>query len=83
MSGSFATSIIKPTAAFAPAYWLLASRFICPFCDSSNCFSVIPISELPQRRWWSRKDSGAPSVKQSSHSDTLASSTAIGFRSTP
>ena len=37
----------------------------------------------PHRRWWSRKLSGAPTVKVCSHSETLASSTAIGFLSTP
>ena len=37
----------------------------------------------PRRRWWSRKLSGAPTVKVCSHSETLASSTAIGFLSTP
>lgn len=37
----------------------------------------------PVRRWWSRNDSGAPTVKECSHSDSLASSTAIGLRSTP
>ena len=37
----------------------------------------------PQRRWWSRKESGAPTVKVCNQSETLASSTAIGFLSTP
>jgi hypothetical protein len=50
---------------------------------SRTSSSHSPYSESPQRRWWSRKDSGAPVVKVWSHSDTLVSSTAIGFLSTP
>ena len=37
----------------------------------------------PQRRWWSRKESGAPTVKECSHNESFDNSTAIGFISTP
>ena len=34
-----------------------------------------PRRESPQRRWWSKKESGAPTVKLWSQRETLASST--------
>src|SRR5690606_12610042 len=42
-----------------------------------------PNREFPHRRWWSRNESGAPTGKVCSQSATLASSTAMGFLSTP
>jgi len=42
-----------------------------------------PRRESPQRRWWSRNERGAPTVKLWSQRETLASSTVSGFLSTP
>ena len=53
------------------------------FNSSAASCTRIPTSESPQRRWWSRNESGAPTVKLCSQSDTFASSTVIGFLSTP
>ena len=60
--------------------WNSIPKLCKPRCTAPNCS---PCSESPCFRWWSRKLSGAPTVKVCSHSAVLASSTAIRFLSTP
>ncbi|VVB66876.1 Uncharacterised protein [uncultured archaeon] len=45
--------------------------------------SSAPMRLLPQRRWWSRKLRGLLEATVVSHKESLASSTAMGFKSTP
>ncbi|HRW32641.1 MAG TPA: hypothetical protein P5176_07515 [Methanothrix sp.] len=42
-----------------------------------------PMREFPHRKWWSKKLSGLFEATVLSHNESLASSTAMGLRSTP
>ena len=81
MSESDISSICcMPAVAFSAAWMALAD--VKPPSRDNSCaasWTRRPISESPQRRWWSRKESGAPTVKLCSQSETLASSTVRGF----
>ena len=69
----------QPTAASSPSTGLNALSGM----PRSISAGVAPISALPHLMWASRKPSGLPGSSASSQSETLASSTAIGFTSTP
>jgi hypothetical protein len=64
----------------------------CAFFDDRDFFDAppafnpatrVPMSALPQRRWWLRNESGLPFAAVASYSESLARSTASGLRSTP
>ena len=74
---------IPDVAASAPAIAELANSPPSRFNSPVASVTLSPTSESPHRKWWSRNDSGAPTVKLCSHSDTFASSTVSGFLSTP
>ena len=85
MSASEISSIWCIASVADSALWMALPAYIPPkrarsFLRSLTCR---PMRESPQRRWWSRKESGAPTVKLCSQSATLASSTVRGFLSTP
>ena len=86
ISASVSASIVRMDPAARVARFSGSLRNSAPPYRSavSNAWRTQAPKRLsPQRRWWSRKLSGAPAVKVCSQSDTLASSTASGFLSTP
>ena len=74
---------IPLVAASAPAMAEFANSPPSRFNSAVASGTRRPTRESPQRRWWSRKERGVPTVKLCSHSDTFASSTVSGFLSTP
>ena len=61
-------------------YWMIQVK---SKAEALEWASRAPMSEFPQRRWWSRKFSGWSVAMVVSQRESFASSTARGFKSTP